>query len=209
MPHRRRLAPGGVLAIGAAIAVSAASCGSPAIHSPAAYKIRTPSVAGGWKISASGPGGFTTADLQASRLQILVDGKARHAVAAFYDDPATSTDPNTGIQVVFDGATGSLGNPAGLIARLRADPNLVTTLPGAIVTWHEVAPGPHGGRAACGDVTDPAVSALARVPFCAWQTTTTFGQLTLLPNALGPLTMTADALGDLMRRMRLDVETPA
>jgi hypothetical protein len=217
MPARRRLAPGGVLAIGAAIAVSVASCGSPATSSPAAgspaasspaasspaaYQIRTPPLAGGWKISASGPGGLTVADIAASPLQLLVFRKARHARAAFY------TDPVTGIQVLFGGASGPLGNPADLIARLRADPGVVTTHRGVVVTWHEVAPGPHGGRAACGEIS-PSQSPGAPLPFCAWQTTTTFGLLTELDTTPVGLGMTVDGLASRMRRMRPDLETTA
>lgn len=195
---------GAVLAVGAAIAVPVVSSGSPAPSVSAAdYRIVTPPNAGGWRISTSGPDGLTLADLEASRMQRLVDGKAQHGVASFYTDPATGTT------VIFDGASGPLGDPADLIARLRADPTQITTLPGAKVTWHEVDPGPHGGRAACGDVTDPSLSPLVRVPFCVWQTTTSFGQLTQLPNGPGPGNLTADALADLMRRMRPDLETAA
>jgi hypothetical protein len=205
---RRRwplLALGGAVAAAAAITVAIVPGGSPGTGSPAAaYLIVAPPAAAGWKITEAGPGGATLSLLEASPLMQHFYGVAGRTAAGIYFDPASGASPDSAASVVFGGASGSLGDPAGLIARLRADPGQAVSRPGVVAGWHEVDPGPHGGRAACGDVTY--LSPPARVPFCTWQTPTSWGELSQLPATPVSGVLTTDGLASLMRRMRADLE---
>jgi hypothetical protein len=196
------LGAGAVVAAG--IAVAAVVLGGGSSPTPTTYRIATPHVAGGLVLDASGASAFTAAELQGSSIQQLVGGKAQQAVSASYTDPATGT------QVLFDGATGPLGDPARLMATLNAGPALITQLPGGSIVWTAVDPGAHGGRAACGAASS-SLAPTIRIPICVWQTTTTVGELVQLP-ATGaallpdPGIISGDALGGVMRRMRADLE---
>lgn len=186
-----------VLAGGAGATAFALTGGSP--PPPATYRIATPHSAGEWRIS-NGPSNLSPADLSDSEIQRMAGGLAKNAVTAFY----TRTSPST--VVIFHGATGPLGDPAGLINRLHANPNLISEIPGASVTWREVAPGPHGGRAACGDVTSSGVLPVT-IPFCVWQTTTSLGQFVQLPSpGIESGALSPDDLGAVMRSLRGDLE---
>jgi hypothetical protein len=118
------------------------------------------------------------------------------------DSGVFTTYADGGTDLVFGGVNGKFRDPDKLVSRLRS----ASLLPGVSV-WKDIDPGPHGGKAACGEnATDPTIS------FCAWQTSSTFGEIMAMPSPetlrkdLSPKSVSVTELADSMRRMRLDLE---
>jgi hypothetical protein len=163
------------------------------------YDVATPRVAGGLVIEGEGGSEMDSEALNRTEAQVIVGRRATRGVSANY--------AGANVRVTFTGVAGTdLGDPADLVTRLNANPpQVLQRFPGR-VSWAEVDPGPHGGKAACGTVTAELAGRPVTVVTCAWQTRQTFGQLTEVPPTGGNQTLSANAMAELMRRMRADLE---
>jgi hypothetical protein len=195
-----------VVAVGAALAVAAVLAlvvvGS---TDDRTYTITTPAQAGGLtRLGAASTVRPSTVGYE--NIQQVVNGRARTPVTALYQEPSRR------LLLTLQATTGDLGDPAGLLNRLRAHPPQVgqSKVEEINSSWKRLAatdPGPHGGRAVCGELSVSAprsVPAESTITVCAWQTHHTFGYL-FAPAS--PLSV-AD-LAEVMRQMRPDLEKPA
>jgi hypothetical protein len=176
------------------------------------YRIVTPAQAAGLKIGNTGASPVDTTTPQYRNLQKLLVNRAQTAVNVVYEDTSGSL---YSVRL----ASGDLGDPVDLLARLRANPPVAgQSSLGSIVTittrWSslaETAAGPHGGTAACGDVAiSTSLSTLPTTSLtqCAWQTEHTYGEVSVPLNKTGR-PVTTGSLADIMRRLRTDLEQPA
>jgi hypothetical protein len=114
-------------------------------------------------------------------------------------------------KILFIGASGKFPNPNGLVGKLRGSGSGSQSASGVSTTWTEVDPGPHGGKGACGE-SSSTIATQVKVSFCAWQTSSTFGEVMVMPNvttlaaAAPPTSVSATELAGIMRRMRPDLE---
>lgn len=171
-----------------------------------AYRIVTPSQAGGLQRNGN-PDTLPPSSAGYRNLQKILGAAPANTVSALYRSP-------DGLLFTVQAATGDFGDPGGLLGRMRASPPQGG---GSILTittrWEQLGatdPGPHGGRAACGQVlfgadARPSLLSSVHLTVCAWQTRHTVAMLT----ATIPQTMTPPRLADIMRRMRPDLERPA
>lgn len=141
-----------------------------------------------------------------------MNGRARTTSAAIYQDDAKT------LVVTTQWGTGDLGDPADLLSRLRAHPpqaggGSTSSVLQIKTAWKDLAAtdeGPHGGKAACGDVSislGSLSSPQSQLTYCAWQTEHTFVALSAIASPLRPVSPAQ--LGDIMRRMRPDLEKRA
>jgi hypothetical protein len=171
------------------------------------YTIVTPAQAGGL------PRDGTASTLDPStpgykNIQQVVNGRAKTTVSALYQNRSTN------LLITMQAGTGELGDPSDLLERLRAHPPQASqSLLKISTSWKSLtatAPGPHGGKAACGEVSIK-LSQLSTLQTtfteCAWQTGHTFVYLSAISSPTSPVS--PEELAGIMRRMRPDLEKPA
>jgi hypothetical protein len=190
-----------LLASGAAVLSGCGASASPAttsggMHATAAgssttaatgYVLTTPSSISGWKLTA--PSSSTTQKLQQglSQAEQAVGGLSGTPVTGLYDDATDQT------WVVFVGLEGSF-KPAQLAKAAETAPVSTTDALGDRLTtsWvTNVATGPHGGEVACqqtveiqaGLSTYAATGLAAEGTACFWMTSSTFGVVSMQPQA--------------------------
>jgi hypothetical protein len=168
------------------------------------YQIATPSSAGGLSQDTSSDSLLRSAAAGAKgQVQSSLGGRVDSVVSATY------VDGNR--KILFVGATGKFQNPDNLVSKLRGSGSGAGTTQGVSFSWTETDPGVHGGKGACGEGRSTSLTTV-RVSFCAWQTTSTFGEVMVMPSvtSIGSSSSTtsvsASELGGIMRRMRPDLE---
>jgi hypothetical protein len=168
------------------------------------YEIATPSSAGGLTQDTSSNSVLKSAAAGArSQAQSTLGGTVDNVVTATYADGDR--------KILFIGATGKFQNPDSLVSKLRSRSGSGTTAQGVSFLWTETDPGPHGGKGACGEGRSTTITSV-KVSFCAWQTSSTFGEVMVMPSvtSLGSSSssrsVSASELGAIMRRMRPDLE---
>ncbi|WP_067477371.1 hypothetical protein [Actinomadura hibisca] len=156
------------------------------------YTITTPATVAGRQRDTSTESRLSTqmSSLR-SQLESQSGGKIDSFVSAFYKDASGGTSLTVPQGVMFVGGTGEMGDPDAFVRGFREAGQKA----GSVVT--ETEPGPHGGKAACGQVSGSGVT----ISQCAWATRSSFG--VVVPTTPGTSTGTA---AELMRTFRGEVE---
>jgi hypothetical protein len=181
-----------IVAVLAAVAVAAIAVTIVLVESSGepTYTITTPVKAGGLPRTGT-PSNLDPSTAGYKNLQQIVNGRAKTAVSALYQDRATN------LLVTMQAATGDLGDPADLLARLRAHPPQAgqSSILKINTSWKSLAaadPGPHGGKAACGEVSI-GLSSLSALQTgfteCAWQTGHTLVYLSAISSPSRPVSV--------------------
>jgi hypothetical protein len=171
------------------------------------YTLSAPDQAGGLSMTYGKPAQVFLPAHAGNDLQKILGRRALDSTVALY----RSQD---GRVFGLDMASGDLADPKHLVSRLRTNPPASgnSNLHLSTTRWTSLAetdPGPHGGKAACGDVAVESHTPPERALICSWQTRHTYGNLVVYAvTQQGQQPMTVDQLADVMRRMRTDLEKP-
>ncbi|WP_067794127.1 hypothetical protein [Actinomadura formosensis] len=111
---------------------------------------------------------------------------AEHGTAVYAEGPVR------GINVLFMGGTGAVGDPADFLQKAQ---------PTTFIAGQDAAPGGRGGKAVCGTF---AVLAETHT-YCAWATADSYGIVASNRPTLNPQ---FSLMADVMHRIRRDVERP-
>lgn len=188
-----------VLAGTAALGISASAVtapafaqGTPAPSDAASHSVGTPDIAGGLARDPAGEGRLSsTIGEMRQKINSVSSGRLT-VVSAFYKTPGQPVSSGAPAGVIFvggAGGAGSMGDPASSISGFRsgAGADRVT----------EVDAGHGGGKAACAETSGGAETHA----YCFWATTDSFGLI------VPTYATTAAMTGDVMRKMRPDLET--
>jgi hypothetical protein len=182
------LAAGAAALSGCSGATSTTSSATAATASATGYVLSAPSSIDGWKLTT--PTSSTQQQMQQglNQAEQAVGGVSGTPVTGLYDDTADQ------MWVVFVGLNGSGFEPSRLATAAEAVP--VSTVDGigdrTTTSWvTRVSGGPHGGQTDCQQTLEVQVglstysaSGLATTgSVCYWMTATTFGVVTLYPQA--------------------------
>lgn len=178
--------PGGSTAVGsptAGTAVTGASTTSAA--NAASYVLTTPAKIGGWALTTPSSSVLQKMQQGLTQAEQLV-GVTGTPVLGLYDDPTDQA------WVVFVGVNATGLDPSKLATAAEAIPVHTTDGVGdrLTTTWLPDEPGgPHGGQTDCNESVISADDGLAtQGADCFWMTPTTFGVVTLYPQANRTLT---------------------
>jgi hypothetical protein len=124
-------------------------------------------------------------------------GKIDNGVATLYDDPADNA------AIEFIGVNGTGFDPSSFHTKVAG----MLSGAGVAADLSSTDPGPHGGQALCEAPSPTSTLDNSVEVTCMWMTSTTIGGISARMNGgSGAPTIPVTAFGDLMRKIRLDVE---